>query len=254
LQELILALQSGSYFRQLQEVFRNPLISGGNGLAKKKSARQPIVKKGDSKLVAEDTEIINSILTKNPDESILIWNYIADGNRSIAKAIKKRLKVLYPSIDLDAANEKDDKILNFNTFGNELGLNSFTHCKHSIFCGLLYLPRAYLAGMLKGLSKDINRKVFEKNLLDNKVVSEQAHTFYQAVSRGFSQLTEDGICKEHNIYFFHPKPLALKRMLANVFPCDKWKRYKAVHIDNNCIEIQLESIVSIYFFNKYFKK
>ena len=32
LQELILTSQFGSYFRQLQEVFRNPLISDGNGL------------------------------------------------------------------------------------------------------------------------------------------------------------------------------------------------------------------------------
>jgi len=43
LQELILASQFGSYFRQLQEVFRNPLISGGNGPTKKKSAPLPIV-------------------------------------------------------------------------------------------------------------------------------------------------------------------------------------------------------------------
>ena len=43
LQELILALQFGLYFQQLQAVFRNPLISDGNGLAKKKSARLPIV-------------------------------------------------------------------------------------------------------------------------------------------------------------------------------------------------------------------
>ena len=46
LQELILALQFGLYFQQLQAVFRNPLISGGNDLAKKKSARLPIVLAG----------------------------------------------------------------------------------------------------------------------------------------------------------------------------------------------------------------
>ena len=46
LQELILASQYGSFFRQLLEVFRNPLISGENGLAKIKSARLPIVLAG----------------------------------------------------------------------------------------------------------------------------------------------------------------------------------------------------------------
>jgi hypothetical protein len=186
----------------------------------------------DSKLVAEIVEIINSILTKTPDEPIIIWNYKAKGSKSIAEAIKRKLRELNSTIDFEAINERGDKIFNFNTFGNELGLNSLTHCKHSIFCGLLFLPRAYLVGMLKGLSKNMNRDVFEKKLIDNTALSEQAHIFYQAVSRGSSRLTENGRCKNHNVYFFHPKPLALKSMLNEVFPQATWRRYKAVHIDN----------------------
>lgn len=98
----------------------------------------------------------------------------------------------------------------------------------------------------------MNRKVFENKLLENTVISEQAHILYQAVSRGSSRLTKNGKCKEHNVYFFHPKPLALKRMLANVFPSAKWKRYKAIHIDNkngiyyeiaNKINEQLNSLI-----------
>jgi len=188
--------------------------------------------KDDSKLVAEITEIINAILTTSPNEPILIWNYKDNKKGSMAKKVKKRLIELDSSINIDAINEKGEKILNFCTYGNELGLNVFSHCKHSIFCGLLYLPRAYLAGMLKGLSKNMNKNVFEDNLLGNTVLSEQAHILYQATSRGSSRFTEDGKCKDHCVYFFHPKPLAIKRMLANVFPMAKWKRYEAIHINN----------------------
>lgn len=196
------------------------------------SLEKEFFKQEDSKLVAEITEIANSILTKTPDESIIIWNYKAKGTKSMAEAIKRKLRELNSTIDFEAPNKNGDKILNFNTFGNELGLNSLVHCKHSIFCGLLYLPRAYLVGMLKGLSKNMNRDVFENKLIDNATLSEQAHIFYQAISRGSSRLTENGKCKGHNVYFFHHKPLALKRMLAEVFPQATWKRYKAVHIDN----------------------
>lgn len=232
--------------------YENLTIKFFKSNAGRSSLEEEFFKNEDSKLVAEITEIINKILTTCPNESILIWNYKAKGNRSMAKVIRKRLIELNPSIDLDATNESGEKILNFSTYGNELGLNSFSHCKHSIFCGLLYLPRAYLAGMLKGLSKDMNRKVFENKLLENTVISEQAHILYQAVSRGSSRLTENGKCKEHSVYFFHPKPLALKRMLSNVFPSAKWKRYKAIHIDNkngiyyekaNKINEQLNSLI-----------
>ncbi|MGZ5550829.1 MAG: hypothetical protein ACXW07_08750, partial [Nitrososphaeraceae archaeon] len=212
--------------------YRNLTINFFKSGAGRGSLEKEFFKKENSHLVAEITEIICSIMTECPGESILIWNYKAKGKRSIETKIKKKLIELNPNLDLDATNEKGEKILNFNTFGNELGLNSLTHCKHSIFCGLLYLHRAYLAGMLKGLSNDMNREVFEGNLMENTVVSEQAHRFYQAVSRGSSRLTENGECKEHNVYFFHLKPLALKRMLEDVLPDAKWKRYNAVHLDN----------------------
>lgn len=201
--------------------------------AGRSSVEKKFFKKENSKLVDEIIEIINSILTESPNEAILIWTYKPrKNNKSIEKAIKRRLVELNPNLNISATNEKGEKILNFNTFGNELGLNGLTHCKHSIFCGLLYKPRAYLAGMLKGLSKDMNRAVFENKLLQKTEVSEQAHIFYQAVSRGSSRLTEDGRCQEHRVYFFHSKPLALKRMLNDVFPQAKWRRYQAVYLDN----------------------
>lgn len=171
--------------------YKNLTINFFKSGAGRGSLEKEFFRKENSPLVAEIAEIINSIMCECPDESILIWNYKGKGKRSIESEIKKRLIELNPSLDLDGVNDKGEKILNFNTFGNELGLNSLTHCKHSIFCGLLYLPRAYLAGMLKGLRKDMNRDVFEGNLMENAVLSEQAHVFYQAVSRGSSRLTEN---------------------------------------------------------------
>jgi hypothetical protein len=93
------------------------------------------------------------------------------------------------------------------------------------------LPRERVAGMLKGLSRDMGRNVYEKGLLEEAVTAEQAHVFYQAVSRGSSRLTEEGVCKEHQVYLFHPKSLALKGKLELVFPDAQWRRYKTAYMD-----------------------
>jgi hypothetical protein len=212
--------------------YENLTINFFKSSAGRKSLEAEFFKAEDSKLVEEITEIIISIRTQSPSEPILIWTYKAKGNKSIERAIKRRIQERDSVFNFDAVNEDGQKILNFQTFGNELGLNGFTHCKHSIFVGLLFLPKAYLAGMPKGLSRNMNREVIGNGLINHASVAEQAHIFYQAISRGSSRLTEKGKCKAHQVYFFHPKPLELKRRLEETLPNALWRRYEAIHIDN----------------------
>lgn len=188
--------------------------------------------KRESKLVDELAEIIFAILTQRPGEPVLIWSYKSRGNKSIEEKIKKRLKDMITTIDFNAVDASGNKIINFQTFGNELGLNGYTHCKHSIFIGLLYLKRSFVAGMIKGQSRDMNKDVSENNLLSDAVMKEQAHTFYQAVSRGSSRITDNGKCKEQIVYFFHSSPSKIKRIVNEVFPMAKWERYNAIHLNN----------------------
>jgi hypothetical protein len=146
------------------------------------SVEKEFFKKTESKLVEEVIDLINSILTQKPNEPILVWTFKEKDkkerrerkNKSIEKVIKERLQEKNPDLDLEVLNAEGNKILNFQTFGNELGLNSLTHCKHSLFVGLLYLPRERVAGMLKGLSRDMGRNVYEKGLLEEAITAEQA--------------------------------------------------------------------------------
>lgn len=188
--------------------------------------------KENSKLVAEVAEIIFFILAQKPKEPLLIWGYKKKGNKSIEEVIKKKLREMIPDIDFDVTDRNGNKIINFQTFGNELGLNGYTHCKHSIFIGLLYLKRSYVAGMIKGQSGNMDKDVNENNLLSDAVLKEQAHLFYQAVSRGSSRITEDGQCKEHTAYFFHSNPSNIKRAVNDVFPQANWERYESIHLNN----------------------
>lgn len=189
-------------------------------------------KREDSKLVEEIAEIVFRIINHSPDDPILIWSYKPKSNKSVKDKIKKKLRDMIPDIDFNKVNSEGKRIINFQTFGNELGLNGYTHCKQSIFIGLLYLRRSYIAGMVKGLSRDMNRDVNENNLLSDALLKEQVHVFYQAVSRGSSRITEDGECKEHTVYFFHSTPLKIKRIVNEVFPDAKWERYEAIHLNN----------------------
>ena len=186
----------------------------------------------ESDLVKEVIDIISTLIESKPEEPILIWSYKKKNNLCIIDTIKSELRKVYPSIDFEQTNSEGHKLFNFNTFGNELGLNSLTHCKHTIFCGLLFQPMAALAMSLKGLSGDMERDLYTDKLLYKTKVSEQAHVFYQAVSRGSSRETINGKCMEHSVYLFHYTPLELKRMLAEVFPQAKWTRYETKYIDS----------------------
>jgi len=203
---------------------------------KSPSGRQPLEKafkkRTESDLVKEVVDIICTLIETKPNEPFLLWSYKKKNNFSIIETIKVELRKVYPSIDFEKTNSEGHKLFNFNTFGNELGLNSLTHCKHTIFCGLLFQPIAALAMSLKGIAKDMERDLYTDKLLYRTQVSEQAHIFYQAVSRGSSRETIDGKCMEHSVYLFHHTPFELKRTLDKVFPESKWVRYETKHLDN----------------------
>ena len=188
--------------------------------------------KETSNLVKEIINIICSIKESSPSEPILIWSYKEKKSFDIIKVVRSELKGIYPSIDFDEINEYGNKILNFQTFGNELGLNSLAYCKHTVFCGLLYQPTASTAILLKGLAGDMERDVYKNSLLYRTTIKEQAHIFYQAVSRGSSRETIEGKCLNHSVYFFHSQPGQIKSILDNVFPMAKWRMYDANYLDN----------------------
>ncbi|MBA4260221.1 MAG: hypothetical protein C0446_13735 [Chitinophaga sp.] len=204
--------------------FKNPCGRG--------SLEKQFKNRSNSNLVKEVINIICSILENHQEEPILIWSYKEKNSLNIIDGIKTELRQIYPDLNYEQTNSHGQKILNFQTFGNELGLNSLAHCKHTVFCGLLYQPTASLAMTLKGLSGDMERDVYKNSLLYKTTIKEQAHIFYQAVSRGSSRETIEGNCLDHSVYFFHSQPEQMKSILDDVFPGAKWLRYDAKYLDN----------------------
>lgn len=185
-----------------------------------------------STLLKEMVRIIGDIAINHTDEPILIWTFKQRNEINMIEVIKEMIRTSFPSLDLDKENENGERIFNFQTYGNELGLNSYVHCKHSVFVGLLHLPDASIVTYLKGQSRNMDKDVYKDGLLYKASVSEQAHVLYQAISRGSSRETDNGKCLDHSVYFYHRKPREIKRLLDKLFPGSQWNRYNPNYLDN----------------------
>jgi hypothetical protein len=174
---------------------------------------------------------ITPILEQSPGEPLVLWTYKEANSINIIECIKEELCLIYPNIDFNQEISEGKKLINFMTFGNELGLNTLTHCKHSVFCGVLCQPVAPLAMSLKGLAGEMERDVYEDNLLYRARLTEQAHVLYQAISRGSSRGMREGKCLEHQVYFSHHQIDQIKVLLEEMFPKVQWALYATKYLE-----------------------
>lgn len=116
----------------------------------------------------------------------------------------------------------------------ETNLNAYSHCKHALFVGIMYLPLQDVAAVAAGQARleGTDTDLLSQESLLRIRLSEQVHLIYQAVSRGHSRRTCNGRAGGMHAYFFHGQVESLKEGLDKIMPGAQWTAYRPKHMKN----------------------
>ncbi|MET0116506.1 MAG: DEAD/DEAH box helicase family protein [Sedimenticola sp.] len=180
----------------------------------------------DNALASEVSQIVSDIQEKHPDEGVLLFTFKA---RKIDVVEKLKSVFKENGVDIEGVDDKGQKLVNFLTWGMETSLNSYSHCKHVIFVGVLHLPPQEVAAKVVGQKRDLEA-VFQKGDIERIHLHEQAHMIYQALSRGSCRHTVEGKAEPMQAYLFHSKIPDLREILKGVMPGVRWVPYEPKYL------------------------
>lgn len=191
----------------------------------------------DNSVADEICNVVAKMRQESPDEGVLIFTF-KKKQKDIVGSLKSALAAR--GVDVDAVDEKGDRLVNFLTWGMETSLNSYSHCRHVIFAGVLHLPLSDIAARATGQKRSLEA-VFEAGEINRIHGAEQAHLLYQALSRGSCRHTDNGVASPMEVYLFHHDFRVVKPALSEIMPGVKWVEYEPKYI-NKKVPTQVDQL------------
>jgi hypothetical protein len=121
-------------------------------------------------------------------------------------------------------NGEDKPRINILTFGQECGLNDYSHCKNVFLVGMLHRSEVDVVGQYIAQCDGGEHERLTNATADRLVKSEVAHTMYQALSRGCCRVTVDGQALPMKAWVIYQN-LTIRKMLEVVMPGATWKKW-----------------------------
>ena len=171
-------------------------------------------------------EIVEVVKNTDVDKSILVVTFKKNyGEVDIQKVLTQDL--VEAGVDTQQLTASGANRINFLTWGNETSLNTFAHCEVVVIAGVLQLPLLSLASKVIGQKDDI-RASASSTCITEVSDGEQAHSVYQALSRGSCRVVEYGQAKAMQVYLINNnKKLSL--LLKEVMQGASWLKWSALY-------------------------
>ena len=180
----------------------------------------------DNSVASEVCDIVGRVQQQKPHDGVLIFTF-KERQTDIVGRLKSALTA--SGINVDAVDEDGRRLINFLTWGMETSLNSYSHCRHVIFAGVLHLPLTDIAARAAGQRRRLDT-AFGQGEISRIHGAEQAHLLYQTISRGSCRHTEEGISSPMDVYLFHHDYSVVKPALSEVMPGVQWIEYEPVYM------------------------
>ncbi len=173
-------------------------------------------------VASEVCEIVEQVQRSKPGEGVLIFTF-KKKKIDIVEGLKTALR--NAGVDVEAKDAEGRNLINFLTWGMETSLNSYSHCEHVIFAGVLHLPLSEVAASAVGQKRSLEASIEEGEI--NRIhFAEQAHFLYQALSRGSCRHTDTGKALAMDVYLFHHHLNVIQPLLSEVMPGVQWLDYE----------------------------
>jgi hypothetical protein len=117
----------------------------------------------------------------------------------------------------------DDRRVHILTWGQETSLNSYSHCRNVILCGILRIPNGRLAADMAGQMEDLEADITMKTI-EATQASEMGTRAYQALSRGSMRVVRDGKTQAMNAWIINDND-RLQDLLMKVMPKANWTEW-----------------------------
>lgn len=171
-------------------------------------------------------EIVEVVKNTNVSKSILVVTFKRNyGEVDIQKVITQDLREA--GVDTELSTSSGAKRINFLTWGNETSLNTFSHCEVVVIVGVLQLPLLSLASKIIGQKDDIRASV-DNSCIADVSDGEQAHSVYQALSRGSCRVVEYGQAKAMHVHLINNNK-KLKPLLKEVMQGATWLQWNELY-------------------------
>lgn len=173
-------------------------------------------------------QVANQIRQIPTDEPILIFTFKGDEERSL----QRKLKYLISEEGIDLSELLDGRPrISWLTWGSETSLNTFSHCKHVILCGVIRRNLLELAASAAGREDNLAFRL-ARDQQRRLQCSEMCHCILQAMSRGACRIVDShGQAKAMTLSIYGTL-LGVEEMLRSSLPGVRWHTAQS-HADWN---------------------
>src|ERR1043166_9652269 len=112
----------------------------------------------------------------------------------------------------------------FLTWGQETAINDHADCPNVVFAGVIHRSETDLAASIVGQQDRLCAPVSGSQIVEVRR-SENAHSLYQAMSRGSCRETVDGQAKPMRVWLIHYDK-QIRDLIDEVMPGVKWETWR----------------------------
>ncbi len=194
-------------------------------------------RKADRKVCLEVSEAVKSI---PEEEGIIIFTFKTRDKKVNFRQILED-DLYKEGIDTDAVIDSNKPRFIWLTWGDETSHSKYSYCKHVILAGVIHRSALELGsaivGQLDNLLAEVSNEQIQKVML-----SECAHSVYQAYSRSASRIINYGKTSPATLWLIFNDE-SIKDYLDIVMPEAKWTQWNSKHILNQSkVDIVVEKI------------